>query len=260
MNAFSPTPGMVSKAIEFSLPFTMADAASRIFSPYTYGPFYVNPLRRIAEKFQYDMVCAQDGPDFFVAATNVRTGKIRVFSHDEISTDVLLASACLPMTFQAVEFVDPKTGTEEAFWDGGYTGNPPLFPLFEPKYPDDIVVVNINPLERNEVPVTSQEIMNRVNEISFNSSLLRELRAISFVKKLIDEGTMKKGAMKDVHIHMIADDDLMNDLTAATKALSSPYLLRQLKVAGRRAAEAFLKNDAKNIGKRSSVDLREMFD
>ena len=259
MTHFNPAPAMVSKAIEYSLPFSLMDAATRMVSPYAYGPFYENPLQRIAERFHYDEVCAADGPRLFVSATNVRSGKIRVFTGTEVSTDVLLASACLPTIFQAVEIDDPRTGRREAFWDGGYTGNPALFPLFAPEFPDDIVIVNINPLVRDRLPKSPQEIVNRINEISFNTSMLRELRAISFVKVLLAEHKLPEGTMKDVLIHMIADDELMNDLSVATKTVPSAYVVGKLKEAGRAAAERFLAGDGNKIGRESSVVLAEMF-
>ena len=260
MEAFLPTPGAISKMIELSPFFAVSDAASRVLSPYAYGPFYRNPLQRIAERFHYDAVCNRDaGPAFFVCATNVRTGKIRVFQGDEITTDVILASTCLPTLFQALEFTDPATGAQEAFWDGGYTGNPALFPMFEPEFPDDIVIVNINPLERREVPHTPQDIQNRINEISFNSSLLRELRAIQFVRELIAEGKVKRGTMKDVRIHMIADDELMNDLSVATKLVPTPHILNELKEAGRAAAGHFLAENKQKIGQDCSTDLARIF-
>ncbi|MBM9595596.1 patatin-like phospholipase family protein [Roseitranquillus sediminis] len=259
MTYLNPAPSLISQAIEYSLPFSMMDAATRVLSPYSYGIFYQNPLRRIAERFRYDEVCASDGPRLFISATNVRTGKIRVFTGTEISTDVILASACLPTIFQAVEIDDPRTGHCEAFWDGGYTGNPALFPLFERDLPDDIVIVNINPLKRDSIPRTPQEIVNRINEISFNSSLLRELRAINFVKELIADGRIPREAMKDVLIHMISDDDLMNDLSVATKLVPSPYVIGRLRAAGEAAAEGFLKTGATRIGVETTVSLSEMF-
>jgi len=259
MSAFLPDPGVVSKLIEISPLFAMTDAASRVYSPYMFGPFYDNPLRRIAERFHYDAVCADDGPAFFVCATNVRTGKIRVFSGKHINTNAVLASACLPTIFQAVEATDPETGTTEFYWDGGYTGNPALFPMFEPEFPDDIVVVNINPLERREVPKTAQDIQNRINEIGFNTSLLSELRAIQFVRDLIAEGKIKKGTMKDVLIHMIADDELMNSLSVATKMVPTAHVLNELKQAGRRAAGRFLNDHMDKLGVTGSANLQAMF-
>ncbi|MEL6168525.1 MAG: patatin-like phospholipase family protein [Pseudomonadota bacterium] len=259
MQPLMPPPAFVSHAIEYSLPYAISDAMTRVLSPYAYGPFYRNPLQRIVDVFAYDKICARVDPALFVSTTNVRTGKIRVFEHEEISTDVILASACLPTIFQAVEIDDPKTGNKEAFWDGGYTGNPALFPLFPDDFPNDILVVNINPLERDELPVSPQEILNRINEISFNSSLLRELRAIRFVHRLIAEGRIPEGAMADIRVHMVSDDDLMTQLSVATKTVPSPYVLAELKKAGRRACADFLEASKRHIGKTSSIDLEEMF-
>ncbi len=240
-------------------PYSFTDALTRMFSPYDLGWVYRNPLAPIVAQFRFDEVCSDAGPALFVSATNVRTGKIRVFSGSEISDAAILASTCLPTLFRAIELVDPATGTSEAFWDGGYAGNPALFPLFDPALPDDIVIVNINPLRREEVPRTAQEIQNRINEISFNSSLLRELRAINFAKKLIADGKVTKGAMKDVLVHMIADDVLMTELSVDTKLSPTPVLLNRLKLAGRAAAEAFLQQSRGDLGRRGSVDLPMMF-
>ncbi len=253
MAALSPAPGLISQAIEYSLLYSFADAWSRMVSPYSYGPFYQNPLKRIADEFHYDDVCAEEGPAFFVSATNVRTGKIRVFSRDEINTDAILASACLPTVFQAVQI------DGEDYWDGGYTGNPALFPLFEPSLPSDIVIVNINPLERADAPRDAREILNRINEISFNSSLLRELRAIHFVQRLIGEDRIPEGTMKKLRIHMVSDDDLMTQLGVASKLVPTMATISALFEAGQAAAERFLELHGEALGKRSSVDLPEMY-
>jgi NTE family protein len=249
----------LSKAIEQSWPVAVGNAMTRIVSPYDYGPVYKNPLREIVEKFNYDLVCGQQAPQFFVSATNVRNGKIKVFQGEEIGPDALLASACLPTLFQAVEIEDPKTGRVEAYWDGGYTGNPALFPLFAPDLPADIVIININPLVRDKLPNSSTEIQNRINEISFNSSLLRELRAIEFVQRLLDAGRLNEGQMNRVRVHMIADDDMMSKLSTATKTVPNPAVISALKQAGRVAAEQFLRDDIDHVGKRSTVDLEKMF-
>lgn len=254
-----PTAAEINQAMEALSPVSPLDIASRLTSPYAWGPGWRNPLERVVTRFRFDQVCATEGPSLFVSATNVRTGKIRVFSGDDITSDALLASACLPTIFRAVEIADPATGTTEAYWDGGYAGNPALFPLFAPALPDDILIVNINPLRREAIPTTPAEIQNRINEISFNAPLLRDLRAINFVKELIAEGRIPRGAMKDVRVHMIADDDLMNQLSAATKVTPTPYLLFQLKQAGRAAAEAFLAEHADRIGTETTVDLAAMF-
>ncbi len=244
---------------EAMVPFSPMDTMSQVVSPYHYGPFYRNPLRDVVEAFDFANVCADEGPELFVCATCVRTGKIRVFQGEELGTDAILASACLPDLFQAVEIKDPRTGRIEAYWDGGYTGNPALFPLFRENLPGDVVIVNINPLERDEIPKTPQQIRNRVNEISFNSSLLRELRAINFVQRLLADGTLEPGRMKAVRVHMISDDALMTQLSVTTKLVPVPQILARLKQAGRDAADKVLERDWGNLGERSSVDLPEMF-
>lgn len=252
--------GKLAQALEYSPAFAAVDLWSRVVSPYSYGPFYQNPLSPIVDAFDIDKVCADEGPELFICATRVRTGKIRIFSGEDISTDAILASACLPTLFQAVEVEDAETGETDAYWDGGYSGNPALFPLFAPHLPADIVVININPLEREALPVTAQQIQNRINEISFNSSLLRELRAIAFVQRLLEDGTLtsehKKGP---VLMHMIADDDLMNELSVATKMVPSLFFMDKLKSAGRATADAFLKTHKKDLNERSTVDLESTY-
>jgi NTE family protein len=259
MQAWLPEPSTVSKAIEYSPAYMMGDTMGRMMSPYAWGPLYQNPLEKIVDQFDFGRVCAHEGPELYVCATQVRDGKVSIFSHEAISTKSILASACLPTLFQAVEVEDPRTGVIEAFWDGGYTGNPALFPLFHKDLPEDVVIVNINPLERKTLPVMPNEIQNRINEISFNSSLLRELRAIEFVQRLIEAGSVTDGAMKKMRVHMIADDDLMNDLSVATKTVAVPSVIARLKEAGRRAAGDFLAHHKDDLGKRQSADLIKMF-
>lgn len=259
VSSFAPTAHVWAKALEYSPAFAAFDMTTRMMSPYSYGTAVKNPLTTIVDQFHYDKVCASAGPELHICATNVRSGKIRVFSGDEICPDVIMASACLPSLFQAVEFVDPQTGRKEAFWDGGYTGNPALFPLFERHLPDDVLVVNINPLYRDTLPYDVQSIQNRINEISFNSSLLRELRAIDFVKRLIADGKVDKGAMKNVLVHMIADDGLMNTLNVATKTIPTPVVIGRLREAGENAASAFLAAHKDDLNMRATIDLTEMF-
>ncbi len=259
INAWLPEPSFVSQGLALSLPYILGDAMGRSISPYVWGPLYRNPLKSIVSHFSFDEVCTEAGPELHICATNVRDGKVRVFTRDRITTAAIMASACLPTLFQAVEVVDPESGVSEAFWDGGYTGNPALFPLFAPHLPADVLVININPLVRDAVPVTATEIQNRINEISFNSSLLRELRAIDFVQRLLAQGTLPEGSMKQVLVHMIADDDLMNDLSVATKSIPIPSVLAQLKEAGRRAAGIFLKDHRADLNVRQSADLRQKF-
>ena len=251
LESFSP--GAISALTEMSPPYMIWDALSRGVSPAMTPGLNEEALRRIVERFDFDDVCAIDGPALHVCATAVRTGKIRIFTGAEVSADAILASACLPTLFPAV-VIDG-----EAYWDGGYTGNPALFPLYDPALPRDVLIVSINPLERPETPVLAADIQNRINEISFNTSLLRELRAVAFVQRLIAEGHVAEGAMKDVAIHMVADDDLMRQLSVATKIVPNAAVIHQLRAAGRAATEAFLETHWDSIGHRSTVDLRAMF-
>ncbi len=259
IEALGPFVNLFRQAYEASPAYLAAEAAQGFFTPYVYGPAYVNPLERIVKRFAFEDVCARRAPEFFVCTTRIRDGKIRVFEYEEISVDTILASACLPTVFQAVRIFDQKTGRPEYFYDGGFTGNPALFPMFRPELPEDIVIININPLERDELPTSPQAIANRVNEISFNTSLLRELRAISFVKRLLANGQVPKGSMRDLNIHIIADDATMTELSVMTKLSPAPYVLRKLHDAGYKAADAFLADHRADLNSRSSVDLQQMF-
>ena len=259
VNDWLPDPAFVSMGLGMSLPYVLGDAVGRSVSPYVWGPLYRNPLERVVRHLSFEKVHAGSGPELHICATCVRDGKVRVFTRERITTQSILASACLPTLFQAVEVEDPETGVIEAFWDGGYTGNPALFPLFAPHLPDDILVININPMIREAVPVTPMQIQNRINEISFNSSLLRELRAIDFVQRLLVRGSLPAGSMKRVLVHMIADDDLMNDLSVATKTVPVPSVISQLKAAGRRAADGFLQAHRDDLNLRQTTDLRSAF-
>ena len=255
LNAVMPTPALFSSMMELSPGYITGEALSRMFSPYELNPLNVHPLRPIVEEMlDYDRVCATHGPKLFVSATNVRTGKIKVFSGTRVTPDAILASACLPTIYQAIEIEG------EAYWDGGYMGNPALFPLFYETASTDILIVHINPIERAELPVSARDITNRINEISFNSSLLRELRSIDFVSRLIENGQVTKGDMKDLHIHSVADDALMTSLSVATKLTPDHTLLERLRTAGHARMDAFLRDHWADLGKRSSVDLREMFE
>jgi NTE family protein len=251
--------GLVAKALEYSPAFTMFDLTSRMLSPYALGPFLRNPLEKIVRSLDFGDVCSTAGPELYICATNVRSGKLRVFSGTEIGPEAIMASACLPTLFQAVEMEDPATGKVEAYWDGGFAGNPALGPLLAGHLPDDIVIVKINPMYREDLPYDTQSIHNRINEISFNSSLLRELRAFGFVHDLIESGALQRGTMRDPLIHFIADDALMNMLNVATKTIATPIILARLKAAGAAAADQFLERHRDDLGKRGSVNLSELF-
>jgi NTE family protein len=179
----------------------------------------------------------------------VRTGKIKVFTDKEITADCVLASACLPFLYQAIE-VDG-----EHYWDGGYMGNPALFPLIYSCASRDVLIVHVNPIERPDKPTSANEIMNRVNEISFNSSLMREMRAVAFVTKLIDDGKLSPGDAKRVLIHAVCADDVMRGLGPASKLNADGGFLRQLRALGRERAQAWIDRHFDDLGSRSTVDI-----
>lgn len=228
-------------------------AFSRFLSPYDINPLNINPLRDLIERFvDFEAVRACDRLELFVSATNVQTGRVKVFARDQISSDVVMASACLPFLFQAVE-IDGVP-----YWDGGYMGNPVIFPLFRTTRTDDVLVVQINPIVRYETPTTAQQIMNRVNEITFNSSLLAELRAIEFVGRMVDQGRLPRGSGPDeyrrIHVHRVALDG-GGKLDGASKLNTDFDFFEMLRDDGRRAAAAFLDAHFDDIGARSTIDL-----
>ncbi len=244
--------------LDQSFAYQMFDSITRSFSPYQLNPFNINPLRDILEKcIDFDTLRACKDIKLYLNATNVRTGKVKVFKTDEVSVDVVGASTCLPFLFQAVEI------NGEHYWDGGYMGNPVLFPFVYEAKSSDIVVVHINPIERHSVPKTAPDIMNRINEISFNSSLLREFRAITFVKKLLDDGWIKdefQEKLRNIRIHSIRSDKSLVDLSVSSKFNVEWAFLFNLKERGRELTEIWLEDNFKHIGKKTSVDLRSIFD
>jgi len=253
MQPFYAASRAMSDAVETAFPVSPQGIAAQLWSPYGWGPFWENPLEPVVRRLDFSQVCHADGPRLFVGATNVRTGRIRIFTGNALTPEVLLASACLPTVFQAV------TIGEESYWDGGYSGNPALFPLYEPDLPDDIAIVSINPWLRDEVPKTPLDIQNRVNEISFHAALLGELRAVNFVKRLIAAGRMEKGQMKDVLVHLIADDAVMTDLSASSKLSPNPGLITLLYTAGRAACDGFLSRHRADLGQQATLDLPALF-
>jgi NTE family protein len=239
--------------LEWSPDFLGFDMVSRLFSPYEFNPLNVNPLRD-ALVASVDFEELQTSPvRLFLAATNVRTGKVKIFQRAEVCTEAVLASACLPFLFQAIEI------DGEHYWDGGYTGNPAIFPLIYECESRDVVVVHINPIERPELPRTARDILNRVNEISFNSSLMREMRAIHFVTKLIESGELGGGHMKQMLIHAISADGLMARLGARSKLNAERSFLAYLRDSGRTRAEAWLEETFEHIGERSTVDIQSRY-
>ena len=228
--------------------FVAFDMASRLFSPYDLNPRAFNPLTDIlAESINFERLVASP-IKVFVTATNVRTGRGRVFRNAELTPDVLLASACLPTVFQAVEIEgDP-------YWDGGYSGNPTITPLVRECKSQDTILVQINPVERAGTPRTSQEILNRLNEISFNAPLLKELRMIALLRQMTDPRQCEATQWAGMRIHRVATE-AMADLGSSSKMNAEWDFLCMLRDQGRRSAEEFLKNHGADLGKRSSLDL-----
>jgi NTE family protein len=236
---------------ESNASFAFFEAITRVWSPYQLNPFNFNPLADVLGRvidFERLNVCNK-ATRLYVSATNVRTGKIRVFGNDELSAKAVLASACLPYIFQAVEI------DGEHFWDGGYMGNPALFPLIYNSASRDVLIVHINPIERAEVPTTASEIFDRINEISFNSSLMREMRAIAFVTRLIDEGALDSNRYNRMLVHSIRSDADVAGRGVASKLNPDWSFITDLKEAGRRRASAWLEQHLPSVGKESTADI-----
>ena len=207
----------------------------------------------LEQLIDWDVVRHADAVKLFIAATNVRSGKARIFRNREMSMEVLLASSGLPLVFQATEI------DGEAYYDGGYMGNPCIYPLIYSCESRDVVVVQINPMHRDEVPRSARDIMDRINEISFNSSLLHEMRSIQFVTRLIDSGALDSSRYKRMNMHMVEAEDELKHFGAASKFNTDMKFLRHLHAVGRRAAEGWLAENYDQIGKRSTLDIAEKF-
>lgn len=232
--------------------FNPLDMLSRTFSPYDLNPLNLNPLRDVLNSV-LEVKNLNNAIKLFVSATNVETGQPRIFKGDEISIDVLMASACLPHVFQAVE-IDGVP-----YWDGGYMGNPAIWPLIYKSDCDDVLLVQLNPIVRPGTPKHAIDIINRLNEISFNSSLIAEMRAIHFVQKLIHEGKLDEHEYHDMHIHMVTPPDSLHDMNASTKMNTDWYFFQELRDAGREQMQAWLKKHKKDLGQRSTIDIEEHF-
>ncbi|WP_262269559.1 MULTISPECIES: patatin-like phospholipase family protein [Microvirga] len=230
------------------------DAWSRVASPYDLNPLDINPLRdALTSLIDFERVRACKDAKLFIAATNVWSGKIRIFKGPELTVDHVLASACLPMIFRAVEI------DGEPYWDGGYTGNPALFPLFYETMSDDILLVQINPIERRSTPRTVQEIQNRLTEVTFNANLLQQFRSIEFVTRLIDEGKLSTKDYKRVFMHRIHGGEKLDEFTAASRLSAQWSFFKELKDLGRRAARTWLSDNYRHIGQKSTLDLRDAY-
>ncbi len=234
--------------------FFWFDLMTRMLSPYQFNPFDYHPLRDVLEaSVEVEVLRAKNVVKLFLCATNVRTGKVKIFENGEITPLAVLASGCLPFMFRAVEI------DGEPYWDGGYMGNPAIFPLIYGCQSSDVLIVHINPITRDTLPQTATEILNRLNEISFNSSLMREMRAIAFVTKLIDDGELKSKNMRRILIHAVEAEALMKDLGVASKLNPDWDFLVHLRDIGRERADAWLRENFDKLGVDSTIDIHDKY-
>ena len=246
------TPGWLKDSAFWRASETLAMS----MSPYEFNPFNLNPLKRVLEASIDFEAVRRSQVKLFVAATEVRHARSRVFRSEEITDQVLLASACLPHLFQAVEIEG------EPYWDGGYLANPPLWPLFYEDTPDDVLLITLNAFERSEAPRAAGDIVDRLNEVVFNAPLVAELRAVAFVQELIEDGRLTPSARdryRHILMHAIEADGWLGDLSLGSKFNTEWSFLNDLKKRGRAAAEEWLEHCMAEVGTRSSVDLQARF-
>jgi NTE family protein len=230
--------------------FHWLDAFTRSFSPYQFNPMNINPLREILEELiDINTLHTHPSMKLFITATSTRTGQPRVFQCKEVTVDALLASACLPNLYQAVEI------DGESYWDGGYSGNPAIWPLIYNCISHDVMLVQITPFVREKTPATASEIVDRMNEISFNNSLLAEMRAIRFVAKLVHENKVNRKDYKELRMHLIYSEDVLEPLNASSKMNASWEFFTHLHDAGYQAAEDWLKTNRTQLGKQATFEL-----
>jgi len=222
-----------------------------LLSPYQSNPLDINPLRNmLEEEIDFDAIAASRTLKVFVSATHVNTGKAVVFTGRQLDARGVLASACLPMLFQAVEI------DGQAYWDGGYSVNPALSPLIKECRTADLVLVQINPLSRQQTPKSSAEILDRINELTFNASLLTQMRAIDFVNRLLEEGAVSHARCKIVRVHRIEGGPALESLPTSTRVSADGAMINQLFDAGRAAGQEWLGRNFEAIGRHGTVDIR----
>ncbi|MBI5277454.1 MAG: patatin-like phospholipase family protein [Burkholderiales bacterium] len=257
---FSPYRGLswvnklATDSLDNSFSYFFMDMWTRMFSPYQLNPSNFNPLRDVLEAHvDFAALRRKSAMKLFLAATNVETCKVRIFQEKDITADAVLASACLPFMFQAVEIEG------QFYWDGGYMGNPAIFPLIYGCESRDVVIVHLNPIVREGCPQTAAAIMNRINEVSFNSSLMREMRAIAFVTALIEKGKLQPDEFKLMLVHSIRADAEMVQHGVASKLNPDWEFLVHLRDKGREYARDWLAEHFDQLGRESSVDIRAEF-
>ena len=230
---------------------SLSNMWTQTLSPYEMNPFDINPLRSFLEsQVDFELLARLKTIKVFVVATRVSTGQAEVFSGNRLTADAVMASACLPMAFKAVEIEG------EHYWDGGYSGNPAIHPLIYNCTARDVVLVQINPVKRRELPTTSAQIMDRINEVTFNAGLIAEMRAIDFVKRLLAEGKLDPQHYKDVLMHRIDGGEALDSYAASTKASTNGRMIHALRDLGIASAKAWLAKRYKSLGIQSTVNIK----
>ncbi|MBI2721702.1 MAG: patatin-like phospholipase family protein [Bacteroidetes bacterium] len=236
--------------------YMLFNAMTQVLSPYNFNPFNYNPLKDILSNLiDFKELQEYNKKKLFICATNVKTNRAKIFSNKEITVDAVMASACLPFLFQAVEIGG------EFYWDGGYMGNPPISPLITNTGLRDIVLVKINSININSVPTTARDIADRVNEISFNSSLINEMKLIHYRNELIRHGVVKTDnkSNREIFVHTISGYEALSQLNYSSKMNTSWEFLLDLKNKGRAIAEKWIANDFKEVGLKSTFDVEQHF-
>lgn len=251
----SPLEQMLGIDSESSISYLLFSQMVKFLSPYQFNPSNFNPIRDILSSIvDFDQIKAAQNPSLFLSATNVKTGKIKVFSNQEISLDAVMASACLPHLFQAVEI------NGEYYWDGGFIGNPALFPIIYNTKSSDILIIHISPIYRGEIPKTATDIIDRIHDVSFNASLMREMRVVAFITKMLNEGWIKdefKKNLKRIFLHAIRADLLMSKSSLASKFNTDSQFIEDLFHKGRELCTDWLKQNFASVGQRSSIDIND---
>jgi NTE family protein len=248
----SPPRGLFDRrgagAIELSPAYVMFDLMTRMFSPYELNPLNADPMRAMLEaEVDFERLRADGAVKMFLGATNVRTGRLRIFETHEITVDHVMASACQPLLAQAVEI------DGEAFWDGGYAGSPALFPFFAQCRARDVILVRVSPQERRELPRSARDILSRMSEISFNAALGEELRALTAISRRIDEGHARPDALRSILLHAIEADEILAGLSAASRVNTDWDFLTGLRDLGRAQAQAWLAGGFDSLGQRATL-------
>ncbi|HRQ57151.1 MAG TPA: patatin-like phospholipase family protein [Azoarcus taiwanensis] len=258
---FAPWPSLLDRIvgdgnINYSPMFTFGDALTRVVSPYQLNPMGFNPIEPVIKRVvDFDKLreLKDTGPKLFLCATNVMNGRVKVFERDELSVKAVLASACLPFMYQAIEI------DGEHYWDGGYMGNPPIFPIFYSCDCRDVMIVQITPINLAELPTTATAIFDRINGLSFNSSLMREMRVVNFINDLVRKGFDDGGRLKEAFVHTVDAEDTMSKLGASSQANLEPKYITGLFELGRAKAEEFIEKHFDKVGAESSTDIEAKF-